>query len=103
MQDDNLVAAEPARHVTRADAGADTPGHLGQHLVAAAMPEGVVHELEIIEIDKEHRDIHAIGAVAREFMFKAFEQKSAREQAGQRIMRRAMHQSRNDIPQLFDL
>ena len=45
------------RLVAVADAGAQAPGHLDQQLVAGAVAERVVDDLEAVEVDQQQRDL----------------------------------------------
>ena len=50
-----LLAADPADDVARADGGAQMVGELGQHLVADRVAEDVVHLLEVVDVEHHER------------------------------------------------
>ena len=52
-----LVPAEAADSVADPDAGDETVTELLQQFVADRVSEGVVHGLEVIEVDEQDRDI----------------------------------------------
>ncbi len=54
QHDDELVATEPGEHVVVADDAAQAAGHRAQQLVADAVAEAVVHDLEVVEVDEQH-------------------------------------------------
>ena len=54
-----LVAAEPADHVRRAQPAAKDVGGRAEHLVAGGVPGRVVHLLEVVEIEQEQRAVLA--------------------------------------------
>src|SRR3954451_10143288 len=51
--DDELVAPEPGDGVLVADDGRETGGDLAQQLVARAVAEAVVDDLEAVEVEQE--------------------------------------------------
>ena len=55
-QHHELVAAEPGDRVTGRSGGAQSRRQLAQQQVADVVPAGVVDELEVIEIEEQHRD-----------------------------------------------
>ena len=55
-QHGELVAAEPRDGVGGAQHAPQAPAHLEQHLVAAAVAEGVVERLEVVEVDEQDGD-----------------------------------------------
>ena len=55
-QDRELVAAEARDGVGRARRGADALGRQPDQLIAAEVPEAVVDELEVVEVDHQHAD-----------------------------------------------
>ena len=59
-----LVAADPAGDVGRADDAADAVGDLGEHGVAAEVADAVVDALEVVEVEDDQRDeaLVALGA-----------------------------------------
>ena len=57
-----LVAAEAREHVVRAHARLQQPGDLAQQLVAGRVAAGVVDDLELVEVDVDHRVAHMPGS-----------------------------------------
>src|SRR5205814_10017761 len=78
-------------------------GHLAEHLIAAAMAEGVVHKLEIVEIDKKDGDLPAVRSVTRELVGEPFEQQATRGESRERVMSRRLHRLRDRAAQVLDL
>ena len=112
QQRDELVAAEPAHCLQRAEgacahrveqvvghlvrvphAGAQATRHLDQQLVASAVPQRVVDDLESVQVD--HQQAHLMAHATRriERTLGAFDQLVAVGQAGERV----------EIRQLADL
>ena len=52
---EELVAAEPTQRVGRARDPFEAAGHRDEQLVAGEVAEGVVHPLEVVEVEQEHR------------------------------------------------
>ena len=59
LNDRELVAAEPGRDVCLPQAAAQARRHGLEQLVAALVPERVVHALEFVEVEIEHRQLFA--------------------------------------------
>ena len=80
-----LVAAEPAHGVAAAHALRKTLGRFLEELVPSAVSLGVVHQLEAVKVDEEHR--HGLPAASR--VRHGFQQAVVEEvpvgQAGQRV------------------
>ena len=55
-QHDELVAAEAGDHVAGPQRAAEPLRDGGDELVAERVPEAVVHDLEVVEVDEQHRD-----------------------------------------------
>ena len=55
-QDRELVAAEAGDGVGRSRRGADALGRQPDQLIAALVPEAVVDQLEVVEVDHQHAD-----------------------------------------------
>ena len=86
-EDGELVAAEPSGGVAGAEAGTQPIGHDPEQLVARRVPEAVVHELEVVEVDERHgRGRRVLPSHAIEGVLDTVgEQRSVRE-AGERIV-----------------
>ena len=67
-QHQELVAALTRHQVGLPRARAQTVGELGQQQVAGVVAERVVHELEVVEVEEDHRDggAVALGTLHRE-------------------------------------
>ena len=89
-QHDELVAAEAGDGVLAADARAESPAHRGQELVAGLVAEPVVHQLEAVEVDEEHRDHGVVVAVgeAGERVLEPVLHEGAVGQPGERVVQR---------------
>ena len=55
QQDRELVAAQPPQPVAGAQLHGDHVGEVAQELVAHRMPEGVVDQLEVIQVHEAQR------------------------------------------------
>ena len=76
-QHDELVAAEAGDGVLAADARAEPPADRDQQLVAGLVAQPVVHQLEAVEVDEEHRDHGVVVAVG---------------EAGERVLEPVLHE-----------
>ena len=61
QQDGELVPAHAGQRVAAAQTGLQARGHALEQLVALGMAEGVVDQLEAIEVDEQQRDQAAIA------------------------------------------
>ena len=66
-QHDELVAAEAGDGVLTTNGRVQAPAHRDQQLVAGLVPEAVVHQLEPVEVDEQHRDHRVVVGVAEAF------------------------------------
>ena len=80
-----FVAAEPRHRVARARALHQPVREAAQQLIAGAVPQAVVHGLEIVEVDEQHRRRHAVGDVPDRLVHAIGEQRAVGEQR-QRIV-----------------
>ena len=55
-QHGELVTAEPGHGVAGADAVPDPVGDVAQKTVAGGVPEAVVDQFEVVEVEQQHRD-----------------------------------------------
>ena len=94
QQGDELVAAKPRERVPGGSAHIvddlkrvlEPPGHDLQQLVADVMPEAVVHELEPVEVEEQHREPVAFGpTVAIERRLDLIDEMDAVPQAGKAV------------------
>ena len=58
---DELVAAEPGDGVAHPHHGANALGSLTEKHVACLVPETVVHHLEVVEVEEQHREDAALA------------------------------------------
>src|SRR5205809_3056712 len=95
-----LVAAEPAHRIAAAHALRKTVGRFLEQLVPGAVPLGVVHELEAVEVDEEHR--HGLPAAPR--VRHGFQQAVVKEvpvgEPGERVELREAHEALLRTPAL---
>ena len=68
-----------------AHAAAQAPRHLDQQLVAGAVAERVVDDLEAVEVDQQQRDLVAEAAAVLERPLGAPDQLAPVRQAGERV------------------
>ncbi len=64
-EDRELVAAEAGDDVVRAHGRAQPVGHGHEQAVAGRVTEAVVHHLEAVEVEEQHRDALAVAARRR--------------------------------------
>ena len=55
--DHKLVTAEPGERVVGPEYGSDADGRLHQQVVTAAVTEGVVDQLEPVQVQKHHGEL----------------------------------------------
>ena len=84
QQDQELVAAEPREHPRALDP-AQAAGDPAQQAVAGAVAEGVVDELEVVEVDEQQRDRAARARAAVHAAAQLGLQLGAVGQPGQRV------------------
>ena len=89
-QDAELVAADARDRVGRAQRGLQPPRDVGEQAIAERVPEAVVHELEVIEVEVHHREADAVAPRVREAVHEAVAEEQAVRQAGQRVVVRAV-------------
>ena len=87
--DHELVAAEARHDVAAADALAQTLRDDAQQLVARAVAERVVDDLEAIEVHQQQRDLLALALRGGERLRDVRVEERAVRQTGQRIVQRA--------------
>ena len=66
------------------------PRDLDEQLVAGRVPERVVHRLEPVEIDEQHRGAETVAARAGERLAQAVDHQRAVRQAGERVVQRTV-------------
>ena len=87
-QDDELVAAEPAHGVARSQLVLQPVGHVHQQAVAGRVPEGVVDDLEVVEVAEQDADAPPAAPAAGQGEVEAVEQQGAVGQPGERVVGR---------------
>ena len=85
-EDRELVPAEARDRVSRAQRLLDPGGDGGEELVAGGVAEAVVDELELVEVEEEHRDRGLAPGGHREGVLEPIEEEVAVGQAGEGIM-----------------
>lgn len=85
-----FVAAQPGKHVARAEHGREPPHGFGQHDVADGMSENVVHLLEAVEIETQDRDVALFRSCRFQSPFEAILERDAIGESGQGIVVRKM-------------
>ena len=86
--DAELVAAEARDRVARAQHLGEPPGQQAQQLVAGAVAERVVDELEAVEVEEQHGDRRPAARAVVERQREAVHEQRAVRQAGQRVVQR---------------
>ena len=66
-----LVAAEPGRGVVGAQGAGDAFGDRDEQLVADGVAQGVVDDLEVVEVDEEDADDRAVPGAAGQGVLRA--------------------------------
>ncbi len=95
-QHGELVAAEARDQVVLPDPSLQSPRDRLQQLVAERVPEGVVDELEAVEVEEEHRG-QPVGAALRERGVEAGDEQAPIGEPGERVMQRAVAQAAGEI------
>ncbi len=85
-RDGELVAAEPREEVALAQRRLDAGGDLAQHRIAAAMVDGVVDLLELVDVEAEHGDMAAVALHARHRVGEAVVEGLAIGEAGEGVV-----------------
>ena len=89
LQHDEFVAAEARHKVRVAHDGAQPVGDRAQQRIAGRVPERVVHLLELVEIDEQHREVAVALHRGQRELHLVVEEDAVR-QAGQRVVARQM-------------
>ena len=86
-QDEELVAALPRDHVGGAGRARQPSCDRAEELVAGRVPEAVVDELEVVQVDEEDGGCALLSLAAVERVVQALLERDAVRQAGQRIVK----------------
>ena len=84
-QDRELVATETGGEVVGRDAGPEPLGHRDEEPVARRMAQGVVDDLEVVEVEEQH-DGQRVGAWGEEAVVDLLAEQGPVGEAGQRIV-----------------
>ena len=87
LNDGKLVAAQPCQRIALTHAATQALGHGLQQLVAERMAVRIVHVLEVIEIEAEHRQVLAAANPGERLLEPSMEQHAV-GQIGQRVVQR---------------
>jgi len=85
-QHGELVAAQPRGGVNGAHAVFQAAAELPEGLITGVMPERVVDVLEVVHVEEQHRNGHAIAPLAGQRVLDAVAQQRAVGQAGERVV-----------------
>ncbi len=103
QHDDELVPAEPRDGVAGADRALDALADDGEQRVARLVAEGVVDEVEVIDVEEQDGDRGVAPQVPRERVSEAVEQEGAVREAGERVVQRFALQEILRPPELRDV
>ena len=84
-QDAEFLAAEPGKHVRRAQQGPDGPADPLQHLVAHGMAKSVVDMLEMIDVERDDGCLRGFAHALVERGHRAVHEGPTSQHAGQEI------------------
>ena len=85
-EDRELVAALASGDVAGPDRAAQAMGDLDEEPVAGPVAERVVDDLEVVEVEEQHRDVRAAPPAALERPFEVLAEEDAVGQPGQRVV-----------------
>ena len=83
-----IVAAQPPHRVFPAHAFGEPHRDLPEKLVARRMPEGVVHVLEAVDVDEEHRERPAVALRVRDVLREAIVEERPVRKSGEVVVQR---------------
>ena len=98
--DRELIRSQPRHGVGFVDTAGDAPRNLLQQKIARAMAKGVVHRLEVIQINVEQSLLAVADCVGGHGLLQAVQQQAPVGQAGQGIMEREIFDSLFRLPYL---
>ena len=81
-----LVAAQACHGVVLAHRGHQAPPHFLQQQVALLVPQAVVDQLEVVQVDEHQRALALRALATAQRLLQAVEQQAAVGQAGQRVV-----------------
>ena len=85
-QDQEFVAALAADRVAAAHAGADALGRLLEQPVPGAMAQGIVHRLEAVQVDMQHRQSLAVATGPADGLAEPVGEQGPVGQTGEEVM-----------------
>ena len=85
-EDRELVAGEPRDDIGRAHRRAQALGEFDQHRVAGRMAEVVVDRLEMVDVEKQHRDAETLLARFRECLLESLEEQRPVRQSRENVV-----------------
>ena len=88
--DHELVAAGASRHVAVAEHAVEPAGEVHEELVAGGVAHRVVHELEAVEVQEQHRGVRAGPLGAGEGRLEVVDEQGAVRQARERVVGRVV-------------
>ena len=80
-----LLTADPADDIARADARAEVVGEIRQHVVADRVPEDVVDLLEVVDVDHHDCDVRVLCRGQRQLAAEALVEIAVVVEAGERV------------------
>ena len=83
--DGELVTTEPRETVASAKHSLDALGHDGEQLVAGLMPEAVVHDLEVVDVEHDESDAFVLRR-AQDCVVQPLDEHHAVRQLGERVV-----------------
>ena len=89
-KDQELIAALTCDNVRLSDRGAQPRSDCFEQFVAGGMPEAVVDQLEVVEVDEENGCAFARSTCPRKSRIQMLEKRSSVRQARQRVAERSM-------------
>jgi hypothetical protein len=89
-----LVAAEAGHQVVLAHGPAEPVGHVDQQQVARLVPERVVDQLELVEVEEDQGDLAAVAAAVAQVAVERAHEQPAVGQAGQGVVGRLVLERR---------
>ena len=98
-----LVAAEARGGVARPDGPRQATGDLADEVVSLSMAERVVHRLEVIEVEEEHRHALRVPATSAEGVLEPIDEQLPVRKARQRVVKRLAGQLLFELLPLADV
>ena len=80
-----LLAAGPSHQVVLAGVLAQGIGHRDQHDVAGRVPEAVVHQLEVVKVERQHGEWPMVATRSRQILLSQLQQAPPAQQPGEPI------------------